>query len=75
MSFRDQKKYLESLKKNEHKFEREEAEEYKMFLKRQKDEEDFDTLSMGRLKKLYDKYNVPGDKSKLDNLFKKKEDE
>jgi len=74
MSYRDQQKYIEFLKKHERKFDRKESEDFKMFLKRQKDEEDFDTVSMGRLKELYDKYNIPVDKSKYDSFFKKKEE-
>jgi hypothetical protein len=74
MSYRDQQKYIETLKKYERKFDRKESEDFKMFLKRQKDEEDFDTVSMKRLKELYDKYNVPVDKSKYDSFFKKKEE-
>ena len=74
MSYRDQQKYIETLKKYERKFDRKESENFKMFLKRQKDEEDFDTVSMKRLKELYDKYNVPVDKSKYDSFFKKKEE-
>lgn len=71
MSFRDQAKYLEFLKKLEYKFNRQEADEYKMFVKMQKDEEDFDSVTMRKLKALYDKFNVPVDRSKYDAFFKK----
>ncbi len=71
MSYRDQQKYLDYLKRFENKFTPKEREEYKMFLKRQKDDEDFDSLSMKRLKELYDKYYKPADRSKFDALFKK----
>lgn len=71
MAFRDQQKYLDFLRKFESKMERKELEEYKIFVKRQKDDEDFDTVSMSRLKELYDKYYSPIDKSKYDNFFKK----
>ena len=74
MAFREQQKYLDLLKKYERKFDRKEAEEYKMFVKRQKDDEDFDSISLKRLKELFDKYNVPVDKSKYDSFFKKKEE-
>lgn len=73
MSYRDQQKYIEALKKYERDFDRKESEEFKMFLKRNKDEDEFDTLSMKRLKELYDKYNKPVDKSKYDAFFKKKD--
>ncbi len=71
MSYRDQRKYLEILKKYERNFTREESEEYKMFIKRQKDDEDFDSVSMKRLIELHDKYYKPADLSKLDSFFKK----
>ncbi|MHB1686448.1 MAG: hypothetical protein ACYCVH_03615 [Ignavibacteriaceae bacterium] len=72
MSFRDQQKYLDTLKKYEKKFDRNELEDYKTFVKMQKDEEEFDSLSLERLQELYDKYNQPVDKSKYDSFFKKK---
>ena len=72
MSFKDQQKFLEALRKYEKKFDRKEAEDYKMFLKMQKDEEEFDSLSLERLQELYSKYNVPVDRSKYDAFFKKK---
>lgn len=75
MSFRDQAKYLEFLKKFERKFDRKETEDFKMFLKMHKDEEDFDSINMNKLKSLYDKYNTPVDRSKYDAFFKKKESE
>jgi len=73
MSYRDQAKYLDFLRKFERKFDRKEAEDFKMFLKMQKDEEEFDSVTMKKLKSLYDKYNVPVDRSKFDALFKKNE--
>ncbi len=74
MSFRDQKKYLETLQRFERKMDPKEKEELKMFLKRYKDEEEFDTLSMQRLKELHDKYNITIDRSKYDSFFKKNND-
>ncbi|MBP9581072.1 MAG: hypothetical protein KBE38_02840 [Ignavibacterium sp.] len=71
MAFRDQQKYLDFLKRFENKMNRSELEDYKKFVKRQKDDEDFDTVSMKRLQELYDKFYVPVDKSKYDNFFKK----
>jgi hypothetical protein len=75
MSYRDQKKYLEYLHRYEKKFNREESEAFKMFLKMDKDEEDFDSVSMGKLKDLYEKYYTPVDKSKYDAFFKKKDED
>jgi len=54
-SYREQKKYLEVLKKYERNFTRQESDEYSLFIKRDKDDDEFDTLSMKRLKELYDK--------------------
>ena len=71
MAFRDQQKYLDFLKGFENKMDRGELEDYKKFVKRQKDDEDFDTISMSRLKKLYDMFYNPVDKSKYDHFFKK----
>ncbi len=71
MSFRDQQKYLETLQRHERKMDPKEREELKMFIKRHKDEEEFDTLSMQRLKELHDKYNITVDRSKYDSFFKK----
>ncbi len=73
-SYRDQQKYIDELKKFERQFTSKESEEYKMFVKRQKDDEDFDTISMNRLKELYNKYHKPVDKSKYDHFFKKNTD-
>ena len=69
MAFRDQQKYLDALRRYERKFNREENEMYKMFQKMHKDEEDFDSISLKKLKDLYDKYYVPADRTKLENLF------
>ncbi len=74
MSYREQQKLLDALKKYERKLTGKELEDYKMFVKRQKDDEDFDSISMRRLKELYDKYNKPVDISKYDKYFKKSED-
>ncbi|MBK7227305.1 MAG: hypothetical protein IPH97_00160 [Ignavibacteriales bacterium] len=71
MAYRDQQKYLDYLKRFEAKMDRVELEDYKKFVKRQKDDEDFDTVSMKRLKDIYDKFFVSVDKSKYDHLFKK----
>jgi hypothetical protein len=74
MSFRDQQKYLDVLKKYERNFSPEDKYVYDIFVKRNKDEEDFDTVSMKKLKELHDKYYTPVDKSKFDALFKKNEE-
>lgn len=75
MQIKDQQKIIDELKKYEKNFSSKEAEEFKMFIKRQKDDEDFDTLSYKRLKDLHAKYYKPADRSKLEALFKKKDDQ
>ncbi|NLH61652.1 MAG: hypothetical protein GX452_09635 [Ignavibacteriales bacterium] len=71
MGFREQKKYLTELKKFEWKFTPAEQYDFKMFVKRDKDEEDFDTLSMSKLKAMYDKYTLNKEKKNFDHIFKK----
>lgn len=71
MSLREQKKYFEILKRYERKFTPKELEDYKMLVKRDKDDEDLDKLSMQRLIALYEKYHVNREKKNLDYLFKK----
>ncbi|MCX7797586.1 MAG: hypothetical protein N2249_03075 [Melioribacter sp.] len=71
MSSSEQKKYFEILKKYEKKFNSKELEEYKMLLRRHKDDEDLDKLSMERLKELYIKYHVNRERKNYDYLFKK----
>lgn len=75
MRSREQKTYFETLKRYERKFERNELEDYKMLLKRHKDEEELDNLSLQRLKALYEKYYVNREKKNLDQLFKKPSEE
>jgi hypothetical protein len=73
-SYREQKKYLEALKKCERNFTRQEYDEYKLFIKRDKDDDEFDTVSMKRLKELHDKYHKLVDTSKYDKFFRKSSD-
>lgn len=71
MGIREQRKYFELLKKYERKFEPKELEDYKMLVKRNKDDEDLDKFSMERLIALHEKYHVNREKKNLDFLFKK----
>ena len=73
MQYRKQKKYFDALKKYERKMENKESEKYKMLLKRHKDEEDLDKLSLAYLEGLYEKYYVNRDKRNFDDFFKKPE--
>jgi len=70
MSYREQKKLLEELKKYIGKMSFPDSEAFKMFLKREKDEEDFDTVSMNKLRALHKQYYKPGPKPDLNSLFK-----
>jgi hypothetical protein len=72
MRYTDQKKFFEALKRYERKFSPEEMKEYRMFLKRHKDDEDLDNISFGKLKDLYTKYYVNREKIDINELFKKK---
>jgi hypothetical protein len=69
MSSREQKDYFSILKRYERKFEARELDDYKMFLKRHKDDEDLDKLSMQRLKNLYEKYHVNRERKNYDQFF------
>ncbi|MCX7874683.1 MAG: hypothetical protein N2321_00805 [Melioribacteraceae bacterium] len=71
MRIKEQKTYLETLKKYERKFESKELDLYKMLLKRHKDDEELDKLSMEKLKNLYTKYHLNREKKNYDHLFKK----
>lgn len=75
MGLREQKRYFETLKKYERKFNPKELDDYKMLVKRDKDDEDLDKLSMQRLIALYEKYHVNREKRNLDFLFKKPSEE
>jgi hypothetical protein len=71
MNYRDQKKYIDALKRYENKMDSKEREDFKMFVKRQKDDEEFDTISLKKLSDLYQKYYVNRPKKSWDDLFKK----
>ncbi|OGU33615.1 MAG: hypothetical protein A2068_14045 [Ignavibacteria bacterium GWB2_35_6b] len=75
MSQREQKKFFETLKRYERKFEQKELDDYRMLLKRHKDDEDLDNLSMERLQKLFEKFHLNREKKNYDNFFTKHEDE
>lgn len=75
MSLRVQKRYFEILKKYERKFNPKELEDYKMLVKRDKDDEELDKLSMQKLIDLHEKYHINREKKNLDFLFKKPSEE
>jgi len=71
MQYKEQQKYLDALKFYENKMTSAEKYDYKMFVKRQKDDEDFDSISLAKLKALYEKYMATKEKKNYDNFFKK----
>jgi len=73
--FREQKNLMEQIRKLKAKLLPKELEELKMFEKRHKDEEEFDTLSMKRLRELVAKYEVKRDRSAFNNLFKPRQED
>jgi len=71
MISREQRNYFETLKRYERKFDKKELEDYKMLLKRHKDDEDLDKLSMQKLQNLLEKYHLNRERKNYDNLFNK----
>ena len=70
-SYIDQKKFIDALKRYENKMDEKERSFFNTTVKREKDEEDLDSISFARLKELYTKYYVNRKKPNLDDLFKK----
>lgn len=56
MPHSEQRELIEHLRDFEHKMNRDELEEFRMFVKRHKDDEDLDSMSMKRLRELHGKY-------------------
>jgi hypothetical protein len=56
MTHTEQRKMIEELKDYSRKMSRYDLEEFDMYVKRDKDDEDLDNLSRTRLKELYEKY-------------------
>jgi hypothetical protein len=71
MASREQRNYFDILKRYEKKFQPRELEDYKMLVKRHKDDEDLDKLSMQRLVKLHEKYHLNRERKNYDQYFKK----
>lgn len=70
MSYSDQKKYFEFLKRHERKFDKEELKSYIMLKKRHRDDEYLDKLSLDKLRSLYKKYHQSTEKKNFDHFFK-----
>ena len=69
MGIREQARYFEILRRYERKFEPRELEDYRMLLKRHKDDEDLDKLSMQRLENLHAKYHLARERKNYDAYF------
>lgn len=69
MSSREQRDYFAILKRYERKFEVCELDDYKMLMKRHKDDEDLDKISMQKLKNLFEKYHILREKKNYDQFF------
>ena len=70
-SYRDQKNFIQNLKRFEMKMDSKERDFFKSVVKREKDEEDLDSISFRKLSELHTKYFVNRKKPNLDDLFKK----
>ena len=57
MSYVDQKKMIEALRYKASRMIPKDKYDYEMYVKRDKDDEDLDSISMERLKELYEKYS------------------
>ena len=75
MGIREQRNYFDTLKKYERKFDKKELDDYKMLLKRHKDEEELDKLSLERLQKLMEKYHLNRERKNYDHLFNKPQED
>ena len=69
MASKEQRDYFDILKRYERKFELREINDYKMLLKRHKDDEDLDRLSMERLRLMHQKYHLNREKKSTDQFF------
>jgi hypothetical protein len=71
MPFSEQRELLGELKDFEHKMSRGELEDFQMFVKRHKDDEELDSLSMKRLRELHEKYYLSRPRKPFVDPFKK----
>jgi len=71
MTFREQKEMIEELRDYERKMSRAELEDFQMYVKRHKDDEELDALSMKRLKELHIKYFINRPRKPFIDPFKK----
>ncbi len=61
-TYAEQKKMIEELQRISYRLKGRDKYDFEMFLKRHKDDEDLDSLSMKRLREIYEKYVVKKEK-------------
>ncbi len=61
-TYAEQKKMIEKLQRISYRLKGRDKYDFEMFLKRHKDDEDLDSLSMKRLREIYEKYVVKKEK-------------
>ncbi len=71
MAFRRQKELLEDLRDFTHKFSSDDEFTYQMAVKRHKDDEELDALTLGKLEEMHKKYVIRKPRIDPDSFFKK----
>ncbi len=61
-TYAEQKKMIEELQRISYRLKGKDKYDFEMFLKRHKDDEDLDSLSMKRLREIYEKYVIKKEK-------------
>jgi hypothetical protein len=61
-TYAEQKKMIEELQRISYRLKGKDKYDFEMFLKRHKDNEDLDSLSMKRLREIYEKYVIKKEK-------------
>jgi hypothetical protein len=61
-TYAEQKKMIEELQMISYRLKGKDKYDFEMFLKRHKDDEDLDSLSMKRLREIYEKYVIKKEK-------------
>lgn len=61
-TYAEQKKMIEELNRISYRLKGKDKYDFEMFLKRHKDDEDLDSLSMKRLREIYEKYVIKKEK-------------
>ncbi|CUS79584.1 hypothetical protein JGI7_00804 [Candidatus Kryptonium thompsonii] len=61
-TYAEQKKMIEELQRISYRLKGKDKYDFEMFLKRHKDDEDLDSLSMRRLREIYEKYVIKKEK-------------